>query len=70
MIRDDYMINLSVGVFIYAPSWHHKYFYSFLLLQRVFSNYTIDRNAEHINDVKKQYNSMHALLGDLPNLTR
>jgi predicted Zn-dependent peptidase len=32
-------INSSIGVFYDAPSWSHKDFYSFLLLQRVFGNY-------------------------------
>ena len=32
MIRDDEMINSSIGVFYDAPSWTHKDFYSFLLL--------------------------------------
>ena len=53
MIRDDEMINSSVGVFYDAPSWKHKDFYSFLLLQRMFGNYSIDRNTEHLNDVHK-----------------
>jgi len=33
-------------------------------------SYRIDKNAEHLNDVKKQYNSTHALLGDLVDVTR
>jgi len=70
MIRDDEMINSSVGVFYDAPSWKDKDFYGFLLLQRMFGNYQIDVNAEHLNDVKKQYNSMHALLGELVDVTR
>lgn len=70
MIRDDEMINSSVGVFYDAPGWKHEDFYSFLLLQRVFGNFQIDKHAEHLNDVKKQYNSMHAMLGDLPDVTR
>lgn len=69
-IRDDEMINSSVGVFYDAPSWKHEDFYGFLLLQRMFGNYQIDKHAEHLNDVKKQYNSMHALLGDLVDVTR
>ena len=32
MIRDDEMINSSVGVFYDAPSWKSADFYSFLLL--------------------------------------
>jgi hypothetical protein len=69
-IRDDEMVNSSIGVFYDAPSWKHKDFYAFLLFQRVFGNYQIDKHAEHLNDVKKQYNSMHAMLGDLPDVTR
>ena len=53
MIRDDEMINSSVGVFYDAPSWKDKDFYSFLLLQRVFGNYQIDKHAGHLNDVSK-----------------
>jgi len=70
MVRDDEMINSSIGVFYDAPTWHDKDFYAFLLLQRIFGNYSIDKNAEHLNDVKKQYNSMQALLGDLVDVTR
>lgn len=69
-IRDDEMINSSVGVFYDAPGWKHEDFYAFLLLQRIFGNFQIDKNAEHLNDVKKQYNSMQAMLGDLPDVTR
>ena len=69
-IRDDEMVNSNVGVFYDAPDWKHPDFYSFHLLQRIFGSYSIERNAEHLNDVKKQYNSMHALLGDLVDVTR
>lgn len=69
-IRDDEMINSNVAVFYDAPSIKHQDYYSFLLLQNMFGEYRIDKNAEHLNDVKKQYNSMHALLGDLPDVTR
>lgn len=70
MIRDDDMVNSNVGVFYDAPSWKHEDFYGFLLLQRIFGSYSIDRNAEHLNDVKKQYNSMHVLLGELVDVTK
>lgn len=39
MIRDDEMINSSIGVFYDAPSWYHKDFYAFLLLQRIFGTF-------------------------------
>lgn len=41
MIRDDEMINSSIGVFYDAPSWKHEDFYSFLLLQRMIGSYEI-----------------------------
>jgi mitochondrial-processing peptidase subunit beta len=69
-IRDDEMVNSNVAVFYDAPSIRDPDYYSFLLLKNMFGTYRIDKNAEHLNDVKKQYNSMHALLGDLPDVTR
>lgn len=68
-IRDDEMYNSNIGVFYDAPSVKHQDYYSFLLLKHMFGSYRIDKNAEHLNDVKKQYNSMHALLGDLVDVT-
>lgn len=32
MIRDDEMVNSSIGVFYDAPSWKHEDFYGFLML--------------------------------------
>jgi predicted Zn-dependent peptidase len=69
MIRDDEMYNSNIGVFYDAPSIKHQDYYAFLLLKNIFGSYRIDQHAEHLNDVKKQYNSMHALLGDLPDVT-
>jgi predicted Zn-dependent peptidase len=68
-IRDDEMVNSNVGVFYDAPSVKDPDYYSFLLLQNMFGDYRIDKHATHLNDVKKQYNSMHAMLGDLPDVT-
>jgi mitochondrial-processing peptidase subunit beta len=69
-IRDDEMYNSNVGIFYDAPSVKDPDYYAFLLLKHMFGSYRIDKNAEHLNDVKKQYNSMHALLGDLVDVTR
>lgn len=69
-VRDDEMVNSNVAVFYDAPSVKHPDYYAFLLLKNMLGNYRVDKNAEHLNDVKKQYNSMHALLGDLPDVTR
>lgn len=68
-IRDDEMVNSNFGVFYDAPSIKDADYYGFLLLQNMFGDYRIDQHAEHLNDVKKQYNSMHALLGDLVDVT-
>ena len=53
MIRDDEMVNSNVGVFYDAPSYKDEDYYSFLLLKHMFGSYRIDKNAEHLNDVKK-----------------
>ena len=42
MIRDDEMVNSSIGVFYDAPSWKHEDFYSFLMLQRMIGSYEIN----------------------------
>jgi processing peptidase subunit beta len=69
MMRDDEMYNSNVAVFYDAPSYRHKDFYSFQLLKRIFGQYRIDKNAEHLNDVSKQYNALHGMIGDLPDVT-
>lgn len=68
-VRDDEMYNSNIGVFYDAPSIKHEDYYAFLLLKHMFGSYRIDKHAEHLNDIRKQYNSMHALLGDLPDVT-
>jgi processing peptidase subunit beta len=70
MIRDDEMYNANIGVFYDAPSVKDEDYYAFLLFKNMFGDYRIDKNAEHLNDCHKQYNSMHALLGNLPDVTR
>ena len=70
MIRDDEMYNSNVGIFYDAPSVKDEDYYSFLLLKNMFGSYNIQDNAEHLNDVQKQYNSMHSLLGNLPDVTK
>lgn len=68
-IRDDEMVNSNVGVFYDAPGWGDEDFYAFQLLKHVFGDFSIDRNAGHLNDVQKQYNALHSMLGDLPDVT-
>jgi len=68
-IRDDEMINSNIGVFYDAPTFNHPDYPGFLLLKHMFGQYEIQKHSEHLNTVHKQYNSMHALLGDLPDVT-
>jgi len=70
MIRDDEMVNSNVGIFYDAPDVKHEDYYAFLLLKNMMGSYRIDQNAGHLNDGHKQYNSMHALLSALPDVTR
>jgi len=64
------MVNSNVGVFYDAPGVRHEDFFSFLMLKNMFGSYRIDENSGHLNDVTKQYNSMHSLIGNLPDVTR
>lgn len=70
MVRDDEMYNANVGVFYDAPSIKHPDYYSFLLLKWIIGNFRIDKHVEHLNDVSKQYNGMHSLLGELVDVTK
>jgi predicted Zn-dependent peptidase len=70
MIRDDEMYNSNVGVFYDAPGVKHEDYYAFRMLKAMFGSYRIDQHAEHLNDVHKQYNSMHSLVGNLVDVTR
>lgn len=70
-MRDDELYNASVGVFYEAPSWYHEDYYAFLLLERIIGSYSMDKNgAGNINDVRKQYSTLHGYLGSLPDVTR
>ena len=69
MMRDDEMYNSNCAVFYDAPSYKHHDYHAFQLLKRVFGNFSIEKNAEHLNDVGKQYNALHGMLGDLPDVT-
>ena len=70
MMRDDEMYNANVGVFFDAPSVNHEDYYQFQLMRHMIGNYSIEKNAEHLNDVSKQYNATHQLLGELPDVTK
>lgn len=68
-VRDDEMVNANIGVFYDAPNHKHPDYYAFQLLTKMVGNYDIEENCEHLNTVEKQYNAMHGLLGELPDVT-
>ena len=70
MMRDDEMYNANIGVFFDAPHVNHEDYYSFRVLRHMIGDYDITKNAEHLNDMQKQYNATHSALGDLPDVTR
>jgi processing peptidase subunit beta len=68
-MRDDEMINSNCAVFYDAPGVKHPDYYGFELLKRIFGTYRLQKNSEHINDCIKQYNALHSLVADLPDVT-
>lgn len=71
LMRDDENYNAGVGVFYDAPSWHHEDYYAFLLMERIVGNYSADRNGTaRLNDVRKQYSTLEANAGRMPDLTK
>ena len=70
MMRDDEMYNANVGVFYDAPGVKDEDYYSFLLLKHMIGNYDIALHAAHLNNMSKQYNATHNLLGDLVDVTK
>mmetsp|Transcript_42296 Transcript_42296/g.64860 ORF Transcript_42296/g.64860 Transcript_42296/m.64860 type:complete len:284 (-) Transcript_42296:268-1119(-) len=69
-VRDEIMQTQNVGVFYNAPPWGHPDFYAFLLLQRIFGNYSQDLLHESLNDVMGQHNMMHDFVKRVPDLER
>lgn len=68
-VRDDEMVNSNVNVFYDAPSVKHPDYYGFLVLKHMMGEYNIQR-AQHLNDSRKQYNALHVILGELPDVTQ
>ena len=70
-MRDDELYNAGIGVFYDAPSWYHEDYYAFLLLERIFGDYQIDKHgAAHVNNPKKQYRLSELWLSHLPDVTK
>lgn len=70
-MRDDDYYNAGVGVFFDAPSWSHEDYYAFMLLERIFGEYQMDKHGEsNINDISRQYRMFEGYLGSLPDIHR
>ena len=59
-----------MGVFYEAPHWTHEDFYAFLLLQRIYGNYSIEMLNESLGEVEKQHNTLHEFVKQVPDLER
>lgn len=57
-------------MFYSAPHWGHEDFYGFLLLQRIFGNYSSELLHECLSDVMNQNNMMHDMVKVIPDLER
>mmetsp|Transcript_6035 Transcript_6035/g.6622 ORF Transcript_6035/g.6622 Transcript_6035/m.6622 type:complete len:523 (-) Transcript_6035:167-1735(-) len=69
-MRDDEMVNVNVGVFFEAPSWHDEDHFAMRMFEKVLGEYTQDKyTGAHLNSSDRQYNLLHQYLGELPDLT-
>lgn len=69
-MRDDEMANINVGVFFEAPNYSHEDSYALRFYQAIMGDYRADQHTgENLNATDRQYNTLHTLLGDLPDVT-
>ena len=64
-LPEEEMENPNIGVFYDAPDWFDKDYYSFLMLQRIFSSYNIEENVGHLNSVLQSNASKSVSLGEI-----
>jgi predicted Zn-dependent peptidase len=70
-MRDDERYNTAVGVFYDAPGWLHEDYFSFLILERILGNYSMDKNGpQHLNTTFKQYSMLEGHCGALPDVQK
>jgi len=69
-IRDDEMANVNVAVFQNAPSYTNEDFWAFHMLNNLIGEYNESKHTgANLNAVDRQYSKMHALLGNLPDIS-
>ncbi|CAD8046185.1 unnamed protein product [Paramecium sonneborni] len=69
-MKDDELTNLNVGVFFDAPGWNHPDVFALHYFQRLIGDYRADKHTGfHLNAPSRQYNTMHSILGGLPDVT-
>jgi processing peptidase subunit beta len=68
-MRDDELSNLNVGVFFDAPTWDHPDALSIIFFKYLLGDYRVDKyTGAHLNNSQRQYNQIHAILGELPDV--
>lgn len=69
-MRDDEMANFNIAVFLQAPTWTNEDYWAFRVLNHMIGEYREDRHTgANLNAVDRQYSTMHALLGNLPDIS-
>jgi len=69
-MRDDEMANMNICVFFNAPSWTHEDYWAFQMINRLIGEFREDQHTgANLNATDRQYNSLHTLLGNLPDVS-
>jgi len=68
-MRDDELTNIHVGSFFNVPGWDHPDALAIYFFKYILGDYRADKyTGAHLNNARRQYNQMHGLLGDLPDV--
>jgi len=69
-MRDDEVHNVNAGVFFNAPTIRDPDYFAILFFQRLLGEFRADKfTGAHLNTSSRQYNLMHSLLGDIPDIS-
>lgn len=69
-MRDDEMANVNVCVFFNAPTYTNEDYWAFHMLNNLVGEYNeATHTGANLNATDRQYNTMHKLLGNLPDVS-
>jgi processing peptidase subunit beta len=69
-MRDDEMANMNCAVFFNAPTYTDQDYWAFQMIQRLIGDFREDMHTgANLNATDRQYNSLHTLLGNLPDVS-